>query len=83
MYALTLAHCHKVSAGWWLTKMSYEKVLRIWKECCQPYDFCGVANMSAGTTVHVSYPHISIIYAFPILYLLNKLILMLNVIIIG
>ena len=65
------------------TKMSYEKVLRIQKEHCQPYDFCGAADMLAGTTVHVSYSHISIIYAFPILYVLNKLILMFNVAIIG
>ena len=38
--------------------------------------------MSVATTVHVSYSHISIIYAFPILYLLDKLILMFDVVII-
>ena len=35
---------------------------------------------SIGTTIYVSYPHISIIYAFPTLYLLNKLILAFNVV---
>ena len=39
--------------------------------------------MSAGTTVHVSYPHIGVIHTFPILDLLNKLIFMFNVVIIG
>ena len=38
--------------------------------------------MSAGTTIHVSYPHISVIHTFPILDLLNKLIFMFNVVII-
>ena len=31
-------------AGQWLTQMSYEKRLRIQKECGWPYDFCGVAD---------------------------------------
>ena len=38
--------------------------------------------MSAGTTIHVSYQHISAIHTFPILDLLNKLIFMFNIIII-
>ena len=38
--------------------------------------------MLAGTTVHVLYAHISVIYAFLILYLLNKLLLMFNIMII-
>ena len=38
--------------------------------------------MSARTTVHVSYPHIGVIYTFLILDSLNKLIFMFNVVII-
>ena len=38
--------------------------------------------MLARTPIHVSYPHISVIYTFPILDLLNKLIFMFNVVII-
>ena len=34
--------------------------------------------MSAWTTVYVSYPYISVIYIYPVLDLLNKLILMFN-----
>ena len=34
--------------------------------------------MLAGTTVYVSYPHISVIYTYPVLDLLNLLILMFN-----
>ena len=30
------------------TQMSYEKRLRIQKECSQPYDFCRAADTSAG-----------------------------------
>ena len=82
MYALTLAHHHTMLASQWPTKM-YEKVLRIWKEHYWPYDFCWAADMLAETTVHVSYSHINIIYEFPILYLLNKLIFVFNVMIIG
>ena len=37
-----------------------------------------MADMSARTTVHVSYPHIHVIYTYPVLDLLNKLILMFN-----
>ena len=39
--------------------------------------------MSAGTTVHVSYSHIDVIYTFPILDSLNTLIFMFDVVIIG
>ena len=42
---------HPKSAGQWLTQMSYEKTLRIQKECCWLCDFCGVADMSAGDIV--------------------------------
>ena len=34
--------------------------------------------MLAGTTVYVSYPHICVTYTYPVLDLLNKLILMFN-----
>ena len=33
------------SASKWLTQMLYEKRLRIQKECGQPYDFCGAADL--------------------------------------
>ena len=38
---------HAMSASWQPTQMPYEKALRIQKECYQPYNFCGVADMLA------------------------------------
>ena len=43
---------HPKLAGQWPTQMSYEKMLRIQKECCQPYDFCRVADMLARDSVY-------------------------------
>ena len=32
-------------------QMSYEKIIRIQKECYWPYNFCGEADMLAGDIV--------------------------------
>ena len=42
---------HVMLASWWLAQMLYEKMLRIQKECYRPYNFCMVADMSAGDIV--------------------------------
>ena len=42
---------HAMLASQWLTWMLSEKMHGIKKECFQPYDFCGVANMSARDIV--------------------------------
>ena len=42
---------HPRLASQWPTQMSYEEMLRIQKECCQPYDFYGAADMLAGDIV--------------------------------
>ena len=63
---------HIILASRQPTKMSYEKTLRIWKYCGQPYNFLQEAVMSAGTTIHVWW---DIIHMFSALDLLNKLIL--------
>ena len=42
---------HPRSATQQPTQMLYEKTRRIWKESCQPYNFCGAADMLAGDIV--------------------------------
>ena len=43
---------HAMLAGQWPTQMLYKKMLGIQKECYQPNDFCGAADMSARDIVY-------------------------------
>ena len=58
MYCYALLACQPTD------KTLYKKMLRIYKQGCQPYNFYVEADMSAGTTVYVLYPYIYIIHIF-------------------